>query len=84
MGKRVKWVPEIKAQCPNVPFVLVGNKTDLRDDPEVIERSALCPVLERREKILTSLTLISLRAQHLSPISMEQGEELAIQIGAWK
>jgi len=58
-----KWVPEIKAQCPNVPFVLVGNKTDLRDDPEVIER---------------------LRAQHLSPISMEQGEELAIQVGAWK
>lgn len=25
------WIPEIKESCPNVPFILVGLKSDLRD-----------------------------------------------------
>merc|ERR1712039_1026056 len=29
-----KWVPEVKHFCPNVPIVLVGNKKDLRNDPD--------------------------------------------------
>lgn len=33
-----KWVPEISHHCPGVPFVLVGNKIDLRDDRETIQR----------------------------------------------
>lgn len=32
-----KWVPEVRHFCPGVPFVLVGCKSDLRDDPKVIE-----------------------------------------------
>ena len=35
-----KWVPEITHHCPGVPFLLVGTKVDLRDDPEVVERLA--------------------------------------------
>jgi small GTP-binding protein len=31
-----KWVPEVKHFCPNTPFVLVGCKVDLREDPECI------------------------------------------------
>lgn len=31
-----KWVPEVKHFCPNVPFVLVGCKLDLRNDPNCI------------------------------------------------
>jgi hypothetical protein len=31
-------VPEISHHCPGVPFVLVGNKIDLRDDRETIQR----------------------------------------------
>ena len=27
---RTKWIPQVKKQCPSAPFVLVGNKTDLR------------------------------------------------------
>ncbi|XP_050414928.1 ras-like GTP-binding protein Rho1 [Patella vulgata] len=28
-----KWNPEVQHFCPNVPFILVGNKKDLRNDP---------------------------------------------------
>jgi len=28
---------EISLHCPHAPFLLVGTKLDLRDDPEVIE-----------------------------------------------
>ncbi|KAK8888236.1 hypothetical protein M9Y10_039300 [Tritrichomonas musculus] len=28
------WMPEIKEHCPNVPYILVGLKSDLRDDFE--------------------------------------------------
>lgn len=32
-----KWFPEITHHCPGVPVILVGNKSDLRDDPETIQ-----------------------------------------------
>mmetsp|Transcript_57930 Transcript_57930/g.160265 ORF Transcript_57930/g.160265 Transcript_57930/m.160265 type:complete len:212 (+) Transcript_57930:172-807(+) len=31
---RSKWMPEIKHHCPSVPIVLVGTKSDLRDDED--------------------------------------------------
>jgi hypothetical protein len=34
----VQWVPEISYHCPGVPFLLVGNKVDLRDDAEMVQR----------------------------------------------
>ena len=33
-------VPEVKHFCPNVPIVLVGNKRDLRNDPNTIKELA--------------------------------------------
>jgi len=44
---KTKWHPEIKHHCPNTPFLLVGTKLDLRDDPETLSRLAekkLAPV----------------------------------------
>lgn len=33
-----KWTPEVKHFGPNVPFVLVGTKCDLREDQSTLER----------------------------------------------
>ena len=35
---REKWVPEITHHCRNTPFLLVGTKLDLRNDPATIEK----------------------------------------------
>jgi Ras family protein A len=50
-----KWVPEVNHFCPNCPFVLVGCKKDLRNDPETIaklKKANLQPVnTERAQRI---------------------------------
>ncbi len=35
---KAKWRPEIQHHAANVPFILVGTKVDLRDDPETLQR----------------------------------------------
>jgi len=37
---RTKWHPEIKHHCPSTPYLLVGTKVDLREDPETLNRLA--------------------------------------------
>ena len=34
----VKWHPEIKTHAPQAPFILVGTKMDLREDPGTIQK----------------------------------------------
>ncbi|KAJ6215908.1 hypothetical protein RDWZM_010408 [Blomia tropicalis] len=36
----LKWYPEVAHYCPNVPIILVGNKMDLRNDPDTISELA--------------------------------------------
>ncbi|XP_069319579.1 rho-related GTP-binding protein RhoG-like [Eulemur rufifrons] len=35
---RQKWHPEVSHHCPNVPILLVGTKSDLRDDFETVKK----------------------------------------------
>jgi small GTP-binding protein len=35
---KAKWVPEVEHHCEGTPFVLVGTKGDLRNDPKTIEK----------------------------------------------
>jgi len=58
-----KWYPEVQQFNPKTPFILVGSKLDLRDNPETIE---------------------SLKENNLEPITHEQGEALAKELGASK
>ena len=37
---KTKWYPEVRHHCPQVPFILVGTKMDLRDDREMQQRLA--------------------------------------------
>jgi cell division control protein 42 len=37
---REKWIPEVHHHCPGVPYLIVGTRIDLRDDPQVIEKLA--------------------------------------------
>ena len=37
-----KWLPELKKYEPNAPFIVVGTKCDIRDNPEIVaERQAI-------------------------------------------
>merc|ERR1711937_105948 len=51
-----KWVPEVKHFCPNVPIVLVGNKKDLRNNPNTIKelgKSKQTPVKQEEGKMMS-------------------------------
>jgi len=58
---RIRWHPELEFHCPNVPFILVGLKLDLREDPTALQ---------------------TLRQQNLSPITADEGRQLAHDLGA--
>lgn len=45
---KLKWLPEIRHHAPGVPFILVGTKSDLRDDEDTLEKL--------REKKLAPIT----------------------------
>jgi hypothetical protein len=36
-----KWVPELRHHAPTAPIILVGTKTDLREDPVIVSCGAV-------------------------------------------
>ncbi|KAM9511138.1 ras homolog gene family, member Gd isoform 1-T4 [Salvelinus alpinus] len=60
---RHKWHSEVSHHCPSVPILLVGTKSDLRNDGETVKK---------------------LKEQGLAPITKQQGNSIAKQIGAMK
>ena len=53
-----KWYPEIQHMCPKSPYLLVGLKKDLRDDPEEIAK-----LLQKKQAPITVLQGKSLAKQ---------------------
>jgi len=54
---KVKWYPEIQHHSPSTPFILVGTKLDLRDDPDTLARlkdKSLRPITEAQGHALAS------------------------------
>ena len=41
-----RWIPQIRHHCPTTPFLIVGLKTDLRDDENTIKDRGLSSVLK--------------------------------------
>ncbi len=58
-----QWHPELMHFCPDVPFILVGTKLDMRGDASELDK---------------------LRSQGQSPITTEQGADLAKKLKAVK
>uniref|UniRef100_A0A0A9XI07 Ras-like GTP-binding protein RhoL n=1 Tax=Lygus hesperus TaxID=30085 RepID=A0A0A9XI07_LYGHE len=67
-----KWCPELKHHCPNVPIILVGTKSDLRDDPNV---DCLTPSdgrkLRRKIKALKYMECSAIKQENLKEIFVE-------------
>ncbi|XP_055360345.1 rho-related GTP-binding protein RhoG-like isoform X5 [Betta splendens] len=47
-----KWLPEIKHHCPNMPFLLVGTKADLRNDQIDLKKQNHITVSQQQGNIL--------------------------------
>lgn len=58
-----RWYPELQEICPDVPVIVIGTKTDLRND---------------------EATINELRESGLSPITKDEGQQLAKDINAVK
>ena len=41
LSAQTKWIPELRAFAPDAPIMLVGTKTDLRDDPNSVAELSL-------------------------------------------
>jgi len=52
---KLRWHPELKHHCPDTPYIVVGTKLDLRDDPQALEtlkKQRLSPIATEEGKRL--------------------------------
>ncbi|XP_012541769.1 ras-like GTP-binding protein RhoL isoform X1 [Monomorium pharaonis] len=67
-----KWHPEIKANCPNVPIVLVGTKADLRNQEVMdIVSSRDCNKMKKKIKAVTYVECSAIKQQGLEDVFIE-------------
>jgi GTPase SAR1 family protein len=70
---KTKWAPEVSHHCPNVPIILVGTKSDMRDDDAIISSlssKGLAPITTAEGKELAK----SIKAvAHLECSAFTQG-----------
>lgn len=49
LNVRSKWYPELKVHAPDVPFIMVGTKMDMREDPETVAK-----LRQKRQSVITT------------------------------
>lgn len=50
---KLRWYPELKHHCPDTPYLLIGTKLDLREDPQALEtlkKQKLAPIATEQGK----------------------------------
>ncbi|CAG2123072.1 unnamed protein product, partial [Medioppia subpectinata] len=67
----VKWVPEIRHHCADVPIVLIGTKSDLREDRETIASLASCgqSVVRREQALKTAHKIKAVKYMECSALT---------------
>ncbi|BES97483.1 RHO [Nesidiocoris tenuis] len=65
-----KWHPELKHHCPNVPIILIGTKTDLRDQCDTLD-PADGKKLKRKIKAVKYMECSALKQEGLKEIFVE-------------
>ncbi|CAB4391091.1 Rho type small GTPase [Rhizophagus irregularis] len=55
-----KWYPEVKSFCPNLPIILVGNKTDLRNDQNVNNGSRRLVTIQEGKRVADKIGAVHL------------------------
>ncbi|KAK2580439.1 hypothetical protein KPH14_006183 [Odynerus spinipes] len=67
-----KWYPEIKHHCPNVPIVLVGTKSDLRDQDNLdIITPQECKKMKRRIRASKYVECSAVKQEGLEQVFVE-------------
>ena len=77
-----KWVPELRKHCPKVPIVLVGTKSDLRNDARVGEqlRSRGMKFVSKEDGVRRAEEIGALRYVECSALTQE-GLREAFDVG---
>lgn len=93
---RDKWWPEVRHYCPDTPVIVVGTKTDMRTDKQAMAELIKKGINSSLFSLLSPLSFARLLVffvfffdgnkgsvpKGFTPITTEQGETLAKQIGA--
>ena len=80
---KAKWQPEINHHCPDVPFILVGTKTDLRNGKDFTE-TFNGPTTTTTTTTTTGLNSTTMTEKKFEFVSQEEGMKLAKEINAYK
>lgn len=70
-----KWTPEVRHYCPGIPFVLVGLKSDVREDQAVIEHLA-----KTKQVVVSTEQGAAVAKQINAPKYMECSSKMGIKV----
>jgi len=86
-----KWLEELKKACPETPFLLVGTKADLRDDPEIVRKlseKGRAPISmkdgKKRAKEIKAELYLECTSKDIKSVNRVFQEAIRIVLDPWK